>query len=146
MQRWLQKSPFFILSSCASDGIDCSPRGDEPGTAFQIIDKKHLAIPDRRGNNRIDTLNNILIDPRVGLVFLMPGVYETLRVKGEASITVNPELLQRFQLKGITPATVMLVNIQSVYVQNARAIRAAELWKPSDNAPETIPSARDLSV
>ena len=93
MQQWLSHSPFFILGSQRDNGIDCSPRGDAPGQAFRIIDAHTIAIPDRRGNNRIDTLRNILTDSRVGLVFLIPGIEEALRVTGRAAISIDPDLL-----------------------------------------------------
>lgn len=145
MQRWLLHSPFFILSSNGPEGIDSSPRGDTAGEAFHILDQHHIVIPDRRGNNRIETLKNIIADPRVGLVFLIPGVEETLRVKGIASISIKPSLLQKFALDGISPITVIVIRISSAYVQNARAIRQAQLWKaPINPAAVTIPSARKM--
>lgn len=145
MQRWLEHSPFFVLSSVASSSIDCSPRGDKPGEAFQVIDSTTIAIPDRRGNNRIDTLKNILKDSRVGLVFLIPGIEEALRIKGNACISTDPELLNRFTLDDVQPATVMLITVESAYVQNARAIRAADLWNSDSNvSSEDVPSVEEL--
>ena len=145
MIRWLTFSPFFVLSSISEDGIDCSPRGDLPGDTFRVLDEHTIAIPDRRGNNRVDTLKNIITDPRVGLVFLIPGIEEALRIKGSARISIAPELLQAFALNDELPATVMLISVQSAYVQNARAIRAARLWdKTADIALQTVPTAHDL--
>lgn len=145
MKKWLAHSPFFVLSSITHSSIDCSPRGDKPGEAFQVIDSHTIAIPDRRGNNRIDTLKNILKDPRVGLVFLIPGIEEALRIKGSACISVNPELLDRFSLNGTPPATVMLITVESAYVQNARAIRAADLWNGDSNvSSEEVPTVEEL--
>ncbi|MFK7890185.1 MAG: MSMEG_1061 family FMN-dependent PPOX-type flavoprotein [Granulosicoccus sp.] len=144
MRRWLSHSPFFVLSSFNANGIDSSPRGDAPGTAFHILDAKHLAIPDRRGNNRIDTLKNIINDSRVGLVFLIPGVEETLRIRGNACISVDPALLRQSQHEGIEPATVIVVEINSAYVQNARAIRKADLWNNDALDTSLIPKPRDL--
>ena len=145
MRNWLAHSPFFVLSSVASGSIDCSPRGDKPGEAFQVIDRNTIAIPDRRGNNRIDTLKNILKDPRVGLVFLIPGIEEALRIRGTACISVNPALLDRFTLDGSRPVTVMLITVESAYVQNARAIRAADLWNSDSNvSSEDVPSVEEL--
>ena len=145
MQKWLAHSPFFVLSSAATDSIDCSPRGDKPGEAFQVIDSNTIAIPDRRGNNRIDTLKNILRDPRVGLVFFIPGIEEALRIRGTASISINPTLLDRFTLDDARPVTVMLITVESAYVQNARAIRAADLWNSDSNvSSEDVPSVEEL--
>lgn len=145
MQKWLRHSPFFILSSVTDSGIDCSPRGDKPGEAFRVLDNKTIAIPDRRGNNRIDTLKNILADPRIGLVFLIPGVAEALRIKGVASISIDTALLDTFRLDGEPPATVVLVSVEHAYVQNARATRAADLWnKEAHLDASQVPNAADL--
>ncbi len=147
MQRWLSYSPFFVISTGCTNGIDCSPRGDAPGQAFRIIDDQCLAIPDRRGNNRIDTLRNLLLDPRIGLLFLVPGANEALRVKGTASICVHPPLLDSFTMTdGATPATVLLIQIDSVYVQNDRAVRRSQLWlHPRPDVPGDLPDAQELS-
>ena len=146
MREWLARSPFLVLSSVAANGIDCSPRGDAPGEAFDVLDDARIAIPDRRGNNRIDTLRNLVADPRVGLVFLVPGVEETLRVRGRASISVADELLERFRLDGQRPASVIVVAIEAVWVQNFRAVRRAGLWRPATHvAPGAVPDAAALS-
>lgn len=129
MQHWLQQSPFFILSSQGDDGIDCSPRGDAPGQAFRVLDAHTIAIPDRRGNNRVDTLRNILVEPRVGMVFLIPGVEEALRVKGQACICVDPALLETFSLNDEPPRSVIVVSVVAAIVQNARAVRRSRLWE-----------------
>jgi len=145
MKKWLKHSPFFILSSVTESGIDCSPRGDKPGEAFRVLDHNTIAIPDRRGNNRIDTLKNILADPRIGLVFMIPGVAEALRIKGAAGISIDPELLDTFRLDGEPPATVILVTVEHAYVQNARATRAAELWNTESHMSSSqVPSALEL--
>lgn len=147
MQRWLAYSPFFVISTGGNDGIDCSPKGDAPGEAFRIIDEQSLAIPDRRGNNRIDTLRNLLLDPRIGLLFLVPGANEALRVKGTASICVHPPLLDTFTMTdGTRPASVLLIQIDSVYVQNDRAIKRSQLWtQASTEVPADLPNAEELS-
>jgi len=128
MQLWLAASPFFIMSTAQERGIDCSPRGDNPGEAFRVIDSKHIAIPDRRGNNRLDTMQNLLEEPRIGLLFLVPGCEEALRIKGHASISINQQLLESFSLDDELPAAIILITIERVHVQNARAIRQASLW------------------
>jgi len=146
MRDWLEHSPFFVMSSVGEHGVDCSPRGDSPGKAFRVVDRHTIAIPDRRGNNRIDTLRNILNDNRVGLVFLIPGIDEALRIKGCASISVKPALLNTFALDDVPPATVILVSIHAVYVQNARAMRSSELWNASGQlTASSLPSAAELS-
>lgn len=146
MRDWLARAPFLVLSSVAANGIDCSPRGDAPGEAFAVLDERRIAIPDRRGNNRIDTLRNLVADPRVGLVFLVPGVEETLRVRGRATISIAASLLERFRLDGERPASVIVVAIEAVWVQNFRAIRRAGLWDEASRvAPETLPDARALA-
>lgn len=147
MRAWLAHSPFFVLSSIADTGIDCSPRGDAPGEAFHLLDERRIAIPDRRGNNRIDTLRNIVRDPRIGLVFLVPGVEETLRVRGRATISVESTLLETFRLDEDTPTSVILVTIEAVWVQNFRAVRRAALWSDAARAaPGTLPDARSLAM
>ena len=129
MQRWLAHSPFFVIATYSATGLDCSPRGDECSQAFRILDAHTIAIPDRRGNGRIDTLRNLLEDARIGLLFLIPGIEETLRIKGEARISINNELRQSFAAaKDEMPATVILVEVQSAFVQNARALRRSGLW------------------
>lgn len=146
MQTWLEHCPFVILSTMGQEGIDCSARGDDAAHAFQVLDEKTIAIPDRRGNNRIDSLKNIIEEPRVGLLCLLPGVQEIIRIKGEASISIEPELLQRFTLDDIRPATVIVITIHTAFVQNARAIRHASLWSPEQyRRPENLPDANTLS-
>ena len=146
MQRWLSCSPFFILTTCSEDGLDCSPKGDKAGQSFHILDASTIAIPDRRGNNRIDTLRNIVHDPRIGLLFMVPGVAVSLRVKGLASISVDSALRHRFTLDGEMPRSVILVNVKSAYVQKDRAITRAALWDASHfmNVDE-LPTSDELS-
>lgn len=145
MQRWLAHAPFFVLASHAVDGIDCSPRGDAPGQAFRVLDASTIAIPDRRGNNRIDTLRNLLIDPRVGLVFFIPGIEQLLRIKGRASISIEPALLEAFALDDEPPITVIQVHVSAAYVQNFRAVRRSHLWDESHRVdPDSVPGATDL--
>lgn len=148
MQQWLAYSSFLILSTCTEDGLDCSPRGDSAGHAFRILDENTIAIPDRRGNNRIDTLRNLIRDSRVGLLFMVPGVDEALRVKGTATISISRALLNSFTSNDEpAPATVILINIKAAYVQNARAIRSSGLWNASSHEDASqLPSAAALSV
>jgi len=127
-RRWIEASPFFALASIGKGGLDCSPRGDSSEQLFHILDDRTLVIPDRRGNNRLDTLKNIVVDPRVALLFLLPGIDETLRINGQAHLTTDPALMGRFEIKGTKPATVVVVEIEAVYFQCARALTRARLW------------------
>jgi PPOX class probable FMN-dependent enzyme len=124
---FIEAAPFAILASSGPDGLDASPRGDQAGFVH-VEDENTLYLPDRRGNNRLDTLRNIIDDPRVALLFLVPGVGETLRVNGTAQICVEPQLLARFAVKGQLPKTVLRINVTSVYFQCSRAVIRAGLW------------------
>lgn len=127
---FIEAAPFVILASAGDGGLDASPRGDQPGFVH-IEDSKTLYLPDRRGNNRIDTLRNIVQDPQVALLFMVPGVGETLRVNGTAQISVQPELLSRFAVNGQLPRTVLRITVSSVYFQCSRAVIRAGLWDAS---------------
>ena len=137
----IEASPFAILATCGPDGMDASPRGDPPG--FVVVqDEKTLLLPDRRGNNRIDSLRNIIADPRVALLFMIPGVGETLRVNGRGEISADPQLLKRFEVDGKPPRSVLVLHVETVYFQCARAIHRARLWKAgADAAKPAVPSA-----
>lgn len=126
----VEAAPFFSLATSGPEGLDCSPRGDAPGFV-RVADAKTVLIPDRRGNNRIDSLRNIVRDPRVALLFLIPGVGETLRINGRAEISVDPELLASFAVDGKAPRSVIVVRVERVYFQCARAILRAKLWDPA---------------
>src|SRR3954451_9126077 len=117
-RAFIEAAPFFALASNGPEGVDCSPRGDEPGFV-RVADQKTLLIPDRRGNNRIDSLRNIVRDPRVSLLFLVPGVSETIRVIGRAAISTDPALLESFIFAGKVPRSVIVVSIESAYFQCA---------------------------
>ena len=122
----IEAAPFFALATNGPDGMDCSPRGDPPGFV-RVPDEKTLLIPDRRGNNRIDSLRNLLHDPRVALLFLIPGCGETLRVNGRAEISTDPALTQSFVVNGKAPRIVIVVAVERVYFQCPKAIiRQAE--------------------
>jgi PPOX class probable FMN-dependent enzyme len=122
-------SPFMVLATSGPEGLDCSPRGDPPGFVH-VPDEKTLLVPDRRGNNRIDSLRNIIRDDRVALLFLIPGIGETLRVNGRASVSVAPDLIGRFPFRGTLPRTVIVVRVESVYFQCPKALLRSELWNP----------------
>ena len=137
----IEASPFMLLATSGPDGLDCSPRGDQPGFV-RIRDAKTLLIPDRRGNNRLDSLKNILSDPRVGMLFLIPGYGETLRVNGTATVSDDPELCASFEMAGRRPACVIVVNVERVYFQCSRAVVRADLWNPATHvAKGDVPSA-----
>jgi uncharacterized protein len=119
-----------MLASSGADGIDCSPKGDAPGFV-RIIDERTLAIPDRPGNNRIDNLLNIVADPRVSLLFIVPGIGETLRVNGRAEISSDPELLQSFAVNGKPPRTVLIVAVEAAYFHCSKALVRSKLWDPA---------------
>src|SRR3954447_20591274 len=129
-RAFIEAAPFFALATSGPEGVDCSPRGDEPGFV-RIADEKTLLIPDRRGNNRIDSLRNIVRDPRVSLLFLVPGVSETIRVIGRAAISTDPALLESFIFAGKVPRAIIVVSVESVYFQCAKALIRSKLWDPS---------------
>jgi PPOX class probable FMN-dependent enzyme len=138
--RYIERSPFVALSTSGPEGLDCSPRGDRAGFV-RIADARTLMIPDRRGNNRIDSLRNIVRDPRVALLFLIPGVGNTLRVNGRAHVDVTPSLLASFAVDGSAPRSVIVVGVEAVYFQCARALIRSELWNPERYVdPKQLPS------
>jgi len=128
-RRMIDKSPFVALATCGPEGLDCSPRGDRAGVV-RVHDDKTLMMPDRRGNNRVDSLRNIVRDPRVALLFLIPGSGSTLRVNGRAQVSVDPDLLASFTMDGKMPRTVIVMSVDEIYFQCARAIVRSELWNP----------------
>lgn len=137
----IEASPFVVLATSGPRGLDVSPRGDPAG--FVAVEDAHtLLLPERRGNNRVDGLRNLLEDPRVALLFLIPGVGETLRVGGRATITVDPALLARFAVRGRPPVCVLRVAVERVFFQCARAVLRSGLWAPPPaGAAAGVPSA-----
>ena len=139
-QALIAASPFAVLATTGPGGLDASPRGDAPGFVA-VQDDKTLLLPERRGNNRIDSLRNIVADPRVALLFLIPGVGETLRVNGRARISAAPALLARFAVEGRAPQCVIEITVETVFFQCARAIQRSKLWAPvPQDAPRTVPT------
>jgi len=120
-------SPFVVLATCGPEGLDASPRGD-PAGFVAVEDEKTLLIPDRRGNNRVDSLRNIIGNPHVALLFLIPGVGETLRVNGRAHISTEPALLERFAIGDRAPRSVIVVRVDTVFFQCSKAIVRSKLW------------------
>lgn len=139
-RAFIEAAPFAMLATSGPDGLDASPRGDPAG--FVVVeDEKTLLLPDRRGNNRMDSLLNVLADPRVALLFLVPGVGETLRVNGTARVSVDPALLERFAMDGKQPRSVLIVDVQTVYFQCSRALLRSRLWDPATQVPRSaLPS------
>jgi PPOX class probable FMN-dependent enzyme len=123
----IEAAPFVAIATCGPEGLDCSPKGD-PAGFVRILDDKTLAIPDRPGNNRFDGFRNILRDPRVAILFLIPGVGETLRVNGRASISLDPELMQSFAINGKPPRSVLVVHIEKILFHCSMAIVRSMMW------------------
>jgi uncharacterized protein len=126
-RRFIALSPFLCLATAGEDGVDNSPRGDAPGFV-EVLDDRTLLVPDRPGNNRLDSLANIVRNPRIGLLFLIPGVTETLRVNGCARIVTSPQILERFAVNGRAPASVILVQTEEVFLHCSKALIRSRLW------------------
>ena len=140
-RAFIEAAPFVALATSGPDGMDVSPRGD-PAGFVAIEDERTLLIPDRRGNNRTDTLRNLIHDPRLALLFLIPGVGETLRVNGRGAISVAPDLLARFPAQGKLPRSVIVMSVERVYFQCPKALVRSELWNPAKHvARSALPSA-----
>jgi len=144
-RHFITLSPFVLLATGGADGrADISPRGEAPGW-IHVIDPRHLAIPDRPGNNRLDTLTNLLDDPAIGLLFMIPGVNETLRVNGRAEIRDDDDLRERFTVRGRPPATVIVVAVEEAYLHCAKALMRARLWDPEAQIDRhTFPSLNEM--
>jgi len=143
-RKFIEAAPFVIVATSGPDGLDCSPRGDPPGFV-RVRDDKTVLIPDRRGNNRIDTLRNLVADSRISLLFLIPGVGETLRINGRAEIVTDPELRESFALNGKTPVSVLVVTAERVYFQCPKALVRSRLWHPDAQVPRSaLPSSGDI--
>lgn len=139
-RSFIEAAPFIVLSTVGPEGTDCSPRGDPPGFV-RVHDRNTLLIPDRRGNNRIDSLRNIVRDPRVSLLFLIPGVGETMRVNGRAAIVTDPQLCASFDMDGKLPRSVIVVTAERVYFQCQKALARSRLWDPEMQIPRSaLPS------
>lgn len=142
-RAWLSQAQFFVLASTGPNGLDCSPRGDGLGDGFLIADDKTLLIPDRRGNNRLDSLQNIITDPNVSLIFFIPGVNETLRMRGRAEISIAPELLEQFEVSNKKPLSVIRFSLDTAFFQCGRALVRSGLWQGADR-PKGVPTAGQM--
>lgn len=141
---YIAASPYAALATSGPEGLDCSPRGDKPGFV-RIHDARTLMLPDRRGNNRVDSLRNIVRDPRVALLFMIPGHGNTLRVNGRAHLSIEPALLESFAVEGKAPRSVMVMTVDAVYFQCARALVRSELWNPAKHVdPKSLPTAGQI--
>lgn len=137
----LAAAPFAVLATSGPEGLDASPRGDRT-ELVRVVDDRTMQLPDRRGNNRIDSLRNIVRDPRVALLFLIPGLEMTLRVNGRAHVSLDAELLASFAIERSAPRSVVVIAIDEVYFQCARAIVRSELWNPAHvTTGEALPTA-----
>lgn len=140
----IETSPFVALATVGPEGMDCSPRGDRGGVV-RVADDKTVLLPDWRGNNRIDSLLNVVRDPRVALMFLIPGSNTTMRINGKGQVSIDPALLESFVMDGKHPRTVLVVSIDEVYFQCARALMRSDLWNPEHFVdPVTLPTPGTL--
>jgi len=143
-RQFIERSPFVVLATSGPEGLDCSPRGDPPGFV-RVVDKRRVQLPDRRGNNRIDSLRNIVRDPRVSLLFLVPGVGETLRINGHAELLTDHDLCLSFAMDGKAPRCVVSVTVDRIYYQCQKAVRRSNLWDPAGFAMEgEVPTAGQM--
>ncbi|RYC29926.1 pyridoxamine 5'-phosphate oxidase family protein [Lichenibacterium minor] len=143
-RRLIAASPFVALATIGPEGIDCSPRGDAPGFV-RVADERTLVLPDRRGNNRIDSLRNIVRDPRAALLFLIPGSGTTFRVNGRAAVSAEPGLLASFAVEGHRPRTAIVLAVEEAYFQCARAVVRSGLWDAGRHvAPRDLPSPGEI--
>ncbi|HZR60227.1 MAG TPA: pyridoxamine 5'-phosphate oxidase family protein [Xanthobacteraceae bacterium] len=143
-RKLIEAAPFCVIATSGPEGLDCSPRGDPPGFV-RVLDEHTVAIPDRRGNNRIDTLRNLVRDPRISLLFLIPGVGETMRINGRAKISTDPKLTESFAMNGKTPKCVLVVTVERAYFQCTKAIIRARLWDETSKVDrKTLPTPGDI--
>ena len=141
---YIEASPFVLVATSGPGGLDCSPRGDPPGFV-RVRDERTLLMPDRRGNNRLDTLRNLVVDPRIGLLFLVPGIGVTLRVNGTAKLSTDLELRESFAIDGKLPTTVIIVTTTAVYTQCPKALIRSHLWDSSRHREASeLPSVGDI--
>ncbi|MBA2469631.1 MAG: pyridoxamine 5'-phosphate oxidase family protein, partial [Chloroflexia bacterium] len=140
-QAFIRASPFHLLATAHTDGTcDVSPRGDPPGSVHVLCDRT-LILPERAGNKRVDSLRNIVVNPQVGLLFIVPGLDETLRVNGRARLTTHAPLLERYAVQGKAPELAIIVHTEAVYMQCARAFRRSKLWDTATwPEPGTVPA------
>jgi PPOX class probable FMN-dependent enzyme len=144
-RSFIAASPFIMLATVSDDGVDCSPKGDAPGFV-QLLDDRTLLIPDRPGNNRIDGMKNIIANPKVGIIFMVPGANDTYRVNGTAQISVDPELLSRFVVQGQEPRAVIVVRVENAHNHCPKAFVRSKLWGEQNKRPEGVPTIGDFAA
>lgn len=145
-RAYVEASPFVLVATSGPGGLDCSPRGD-PAGFVRVVDECTLALPDRRGNNRLDTLRNLVVDPRIALLFLVPGVGVTLRVNGTAVVSTDPDLRASFAMGDTLPTTVVVVTTTAVYTQCPKALIRSHLWDPAGHRdPAELPSVGAITA
>jgi PPOX class probable FMN-dependent enzyme len=143
-QRFIEASPFMVLATAGPEGLDCSPRGD-PSGFVRVADSRTVMIPDRRGNNRVDSLRNIVRDGRVALLFLIPGIGATLRINGLATVSTDPGLCASFEIAGKLPRSIIVVSVERVYTQCPKALVRSDLWNPARHVPKSaLPSSGEI--
>ncbi len=143
-RAFIEKAPFVVVATSGPGGLDCSPRGD-PAGFVRVLDRRRVLIPDRRGNNRLDSLRNLVEDPRVSLLFLIPGVNETLRINGRARIIVDGGLAASFAINDKTPKILLEVTADRVYYQCAKALIRSRLWASEARLPRSaLPSTGQI--
>lgn len=135
-RAFIEAAPFVVVATVGpeGEGLDCSPRGD-PAGFIRVVDTHTVMIPDRRGNNRVDSLRNIVRDPRISLLFLIPGIGETIRINGTAQISTDPDLCTSFAMQGKNPTSVLIVTVGSIYYQCPKALVRSKLWDPNSLVP-----------
>ncbi len=143
-KAFVDKAPFVVVATVGPEGLDCTPRGDPPGFV-RVRDKKTVLLPDRRGNNRVDSLRNLVRDPRISLLFMIPGIGNTLRINGRAEISVDPELCASFKMEGKLPRSVLIVTAERVYFQCPKALVRSRLWSADAQiARSELPSTGEM--
>ncbi|HZU89225.1 MAG TPA: MSMEG_1061 family FMN-dependent PPOX-type flavoprotein [Stellaceae bacterium] len=146
-RAFIAASPFLVLATGGSRGLDCSPKGDKPGFVQVSEDGRTLLIPDRRGNNRLDSLKNLVEDPRIGLIFFVPGANETYRVNGRARISVDPLLKRRFAVDGKEPTTIIVVAVEQAFQHCPKALVRSDLWRAGGGGrPKGVPTLGDFAA
>jgi PPOX class probable FMN-dependent enzyme len=144
-REWLAHSPFCLMATSAADGTcDVSPKGDPPGFA-QVLDDTHLALPERPGNRRADGFHNLLTNPHVGLIFLVPGRGDTLRINGRARLLRDAPFFDAMQVQGHRPRLCLLVEIEEVFFHCSKAFLRSDLWTPATWHPERLPTRAQIS-
>ena len=144
-RQFIEASPFLILATHGASGVDCSPRGDPPGFV-RVVAPDCIQIPDRRGNNRLDSMRNIIQHPEVGIIFLIPNVGETLRISGQAEILVDTQLCESFMINGKPANSVLSIKVQKVYYQCQKALARSRLWDAQSYIERSeLPSAGQMA-